>query len=123
MALSFLRDTITHSTTGVKTMTVGFQPVEAQLVVAPAPGTTFTNARRSLGITDGTNQVCDSDTEETTRIFQRRYSDRMISISEWNGTAWAETFKITFDSFTATEFKYNVNVGNANFQVHRIVRG
>lgn len=117
------RDTISHSTTGVKTNTVGFQPVEAELVVALGPGTTFTNIRFSLGRTDGTNQGCDSMTTDSGHLFQRRYNDRIVSISEWNGSAYAETFKIAFDSFTATEFKYNVVTANANFQVERIVRG
>lgn len=117
-------ETTTHATTGVKTMTAGFQPLEAEIIVRPSPGTSFTNyVRRSHGNTDGTIQSCESDTTSTARVYQQCYTDRMASIQEWNGTAWTETFKITFDSFTATEFKYNVVTANANFQVLRIARG
>lgn len=123
MALSYIRDTISHSTTGIKTMTTGFQPIEAELIVAPGPGTTFSSVKFSLGRSDGTNQGCDSMTTDSGHLFQRRYNDRMVSISEWNGTAYVETFKITFDSFTATTFTYNVVTADANFQVERVVRG
>lgn len=121
--MSVTTSTITHAATGVKTYTVGYQPTDATLIVRPAPGSALANIRKSYGLTDGTNIYCDSDTADTTRLFQRRYTDRMVSISEWNGTAWAETFRIDFDSFTATEFKYNVVTGNSAFQVLRIVRG
>lgn len=121
--MNYSRDTISHGTTGVKTMTCGFQPVEAELDVTPGPGTTFTTIYKSKGTTDGTNQVCDTNGSSGSNHFQRRYTDRMISISEWNGSTWNETFKITFDSYTSTEFKYNVVTANANYQVHRKVRG
>lgn len=121
--MNYSFDTITHSTTGVKTMTVGFQPLEAELVIAPAPGGALTTVKMSSGTTDGTNQSTDSFSVDSTRRYQERFTDRMASIWEWNGAAWAEVFKITFDSFTSTEFKYNVNIGNANYQVKRKVRG
>lgn len=121
--MNYYRDTISHSTTGIKTTTTGFQPVEAELVVAPAPGSALANIHFSLGRTDGTNQGCDSSATDTGHIFQRRYNDRMVSISEWNGTAYVEVFKITFDSFTATTFTYNVVTADVNYQVERIVRG
>lgn len=123
MALSYIRDTISHSTTGVKTMTTGFQPKEAELIVAPGPGTTAASIHFSLGRSDGTNQGCDSMTTDSGHLFQRRYNDRMVSISEWNGTAYVEVFQITFGSFTATTFTYNVVTADANYQVERVVRG
>jgi len=123
MPLSYSRDTISHGTTGVKTMTVGFQPVKARLVARIAPGSDSPIIFRCEGNTNGTNQNGDTFTAESTRVYQRTYTDRMISISEWNGSAWVETFKITFDSFTATEFKYNVVTANSGFQLLREVEG
>lgn len=121
--MDLARSAITISTTGVKTFTCGFQPVEAELVVRIAPGASTAVVRKCFGTTDATNQNADSETHETTREFQQTFTDRMASIWEWNGTTWAETFRINFDSFTATEFKYNVVTANSAFQVLRIVRG
>lgn len=117
--MSYTLSSITHATTGVKTMTVGYQPVRAVLTVRPSPAGSSPIRKASNGVTDGTNQICDSDTVETTRIYQRRFTDRMASIWEYTGGAWTEVFKITFDSFTATEFKYNVVIANSAFQVMR----
>lgn len=117
--MSYTLSSITHATTGVKTMTPGYQPVRAKLTVRPAPGAAVTIRQASDGVTNGTNQICDSDTIETTRIYQRRFTDRMASIWEYTGGAWTEVFKITFDSFTATEFKYNVVTANSAYQVMR----
>lgn len=126
MAMNYSRGTITHTTTGVKTYTCGFQPVEAEIVVTYAPGATDNRQHRSAGTTDGTNQVCDVDYLETTHIFEQRFTDRLVEIREWNGATWVTVLTATFDSFTATEFKYNVTVAGANagsYQFHRKVRG
>lgn len=127
MALSYSRDTITHTTTGVKTMTCGFQPVKAKIKVTFAPGANDTKIHMSEGTTDGTNQVCDTDTyHDSTHAFERRFTDRVVSIQEWTGAAWSEVLRANFDSFTATEFKYNVTVAGANagnYQFHREVEG
>lgn len=123
--MNFAKDTITHGSlaTGIQTFTVGFQPLEAELIVTPAPGAAAADVYSSRGDTDGTTHTCDTFTVLGSRRYQRRYTDRMASIEEWNGSAWVEVFKITFNSFTATQFKYNVVIGNASYQVERRVRG
>lgn len=123
MALNYARDTISHGTAGVKTHTCGFQPVKARLTARIAPGSASTIIYNAEGTTNGTNQDATTFTSEASRNFQQTYTDRMISISEWNGAAWVETFKVTFDSFTATEFKYNVVTANSAFQLRREVEG
>lgn len=119
--MDYDRSTITHSTTGVKTWTIGFQAKEFEIEVRPAPGTTYTDVRLSKGTSDGTNQVCDSLSVYSSRR-QQVYTDRLASVWEWNGVSWTEVFKAELDSFTATEVKYNVTIGNANYQVHRKAR-
>lgn len=108
-------------------MTCGFQPVEADLIVTTAPGAVDTRQHRSVGMTDGLTQICDADMiHDSTHIYEQRFTDRMVEIVEWSGTAWVEVLKITFDSFTATEFKYNVITAGANavnYQLLRKVRG
>lgn len=122
--MNYLRSTITHSTTGVKTWTVGFQAKEVELVVTPAPGSTISDPRWSVGVTDGTNQVCDHVAVYPSNRRQERYTDRMASVWEYNGGTgtWTEVFKATFDSITSTEVKYNVVTASANYQVHRKAR-
>lgn len=123
--MAYTVDTITHATTGVKTWTIGYAPNRFKLTAVPAPGATSTIYRCSTGVSDdGSWQNCDSTTIENGRApFQRRYTDRIISISEWNGSAWAETYKITIDSFTATEVKYNVVTASSAFQLLREAEG
>lgn len=121
--MAFKRSAITHGSTGVKSFVCGFQPEEAELIVRPAPGAVITDVYLSTGTTDGTNQNCDTFTVYSARRRQETFTDRMASIWEWNGASWTEVFKITFDSFTATEFKYNVVIGNPNYQVLRLARG
>lgn len=118
--MNYKQGTITHSTTGVKTITCGFQPLAAEIICGGDPAGTQTSINHlSIGTTDGTNQVCDSWALDTANhAKQDRYSDRLVSVWKWDvGTsAFVEEVKATFDSFTATEFKYNVTTGNANRQ-------
>lgn len=118
MALSYIEDTITHSTTGVKTWTTGFQPKIVDFYVVPAPGSTITDPRWSHGTSDGTFQLCDQTSIYSSRR-QERFTDRMASIWTWNGTTWTEAYKISLDSFTATEVKYNVNTASSSYQLYR----
>lgn len=124
--MSYAQGTISHSTTGVKTITVGFQPVAAEILVGSDPGSTQVGFRQSFGITDGTNSVCDSAFIDTAaHSKQDRYSDRLVSLWKWDtGTlAFVELTKATFDSFTATQFKYNVVTPDVNHQYRYRVWG
>lgn len=109
--------TISHGTTGVKTRAVGFQPLGARITVAAKSGGQ-TYAHQSVGVTDGTNTVCDSWYQDATRGKSERYTDRMASQWEWDsGTStWVEKTRAGFDSFTATEFKYEVITADVNYQ-------
>lgn len=114
--MAYYLTTISHSTTGVKTRTPGFQPIGARITVAAKSGGE-TYAHKSIGITDGTNQICDSFFQDATRGKSDRYTDRLISQWEWNGAAFVEKVRVDFDSFTATEFKYNVVTADVNYQL------
>lgn len=115
--MNYYFTTVSHSTTGVKIRTPGFQPVRAKITVAAKSGGQ-TYAHKSVGTTDGTNSVCDAFYQDATRGKTDRYTDRLVSQWEWDtGTsAWVEKTKATFDSFTATEFKYNVVTADVNYQ-------
>lgn len=121
--MDYAQDTITHSTTGAKTWTIGFQAKEVEFRVVPGPLATFTDPRWSYAIIDvaGGNQVTDSVSIYSSRR-QERYTDRCASIWTWNGSTWTEAFKITWDSVTATTVEYTVNTASSTYQVERIAR-
>jgi len=114
--MSYYFTRVTHATTGVKTRTVGFQPVGARITIGAKDGATQTWIQKSVGITDGTNHVCFSEWGDTTSGLKSK-KDTTVLASQWDKVAgvWTEVISATFDSFTATEFKYNVTAGSANF--------
>lgn len=114
--MSYFITTISHNTTGVKTITVGFQPLAAHITVGQKTSTAQTMAHLSKGITDGTNQICDTFFADGTRAKTERFSDRLVSHIEHNGTNYVEKVRADFDSFTATELKYNVVTPDVNYQ-------
>ena len=116
--MAYKQGTISHGSTGVKTITVGFQPLGAELIVGGDPGSVASVMRLSMGQTDGTNQVCDSYFADGSRGMSDRANDCLVSLQRWDsGTStYVEDTRAEFDSFTATEFKYNVTIANANRQ-------
>lgn len=115
---------ISYGTTGSKTITTTFQPVEVELVVTDAVGTSAAAIKRSEGVTDGTNNHADAfSVYSSVAPFEERFTDRIASIWEWNGSAYTEVFKATFTSWSATGVVLNVVTANANYQVAYKIRG
>lgn len=115
--MAYFLTTISHSTTGVKTITCGFQPLGARITVsAQSGGQTF--AHKSVGVTDGVNQICDHFYQDATRGKTDRFTDRLVSQWDWDAgtSAFVEKTRANFDSTTATQFKYNVITANLNYQ-------
>ena len=73
----------------------------------------------SEGETDGTNQICETFADDNVNPqYQNRFNDRIASLYEFDGGGNpVEVVKVTFHSFTATEFKYTVNTTNVNYQL------
>lgn len=115
--MSYYMGTVSHSTTGVKTRTIGFQATAYRLTVkAKSGGSTFVAS--SEGLCDGTNSVCDSSFSNQDRAKADRYTDRVVFIREWNsGTSSYDTkTQASHDSITATEVKYNVTTADVDYQ-------
>lgn len=113
--MAYFAATVSYNVPGVKTLTVGFQPMGARITVGARNGSN-TYAHKSVGITDGTNQFCDTFYQDATRGKTERFNDRLVSHIEWNGSAWVEKVRVNFDSFTPTQFKYNVVTPDVNYQ-------
>lgn len=109
---------VTHGTTGVKTRNVGFQPIEARITLGAKDGAVQTWLQKSEGVTDGTSSVCLSQWGDITagvKSFKDITGTLASQYDKVSGT-WTEVVHANFDSFTATEFKYNVTAANSNFQ-------
>lgn len=113
--MNYFVETVSHNTTGVKTRTCGFQPLGARITTC-APGGSDTNAQQSVGVTDGTLQICDTFYQDASRGKQARISGELVHCYGWNGSAFTDEVVATFDSFTSTEFKYNVTTANVSYQ-------
>lgn len=115
--MAYYQATISHGTTGVKTRTPGFQPLAAKITVVPFSAAT--ELQKSVGTTNGTIQITDTDYVDPNRSKQERFSDRMAHIYKWNSgsSSYDTKFRADFDSFTATEFKYNVVTADSNYQL------
>jgi hypothetical protein len=115
--MAYYASLASHGTTGVKTEPVGFQPQCAKITVGSQFGTTNTVARFSTGRTDGTNQFNHSLFADGTGRQTVSKADRMVSVWERQSGTLVEVLRVNFDSFTATQFKYNVTTANANYQL------
>lgn len=115
--MSYFTGTAAHSTTGVKTVSVGFQPVGMRITVGQKVGTAQGFAHKSVGIADGTNQFYDAFFEDTTGGKTVSGSTKLVSHWERVTGTITEILTVTFDSFTATEVKYNVTLANVNYNL------
>lgn len=121
MALLYDAGTIAYGTTGVKTITCGFQPVMVRITVAQKTSTSQTFEHRSVG----TGWLLDSDPAQYyAATFQDTTGGKTVSgidkiVSHWERVSGTLTEKVaaTFDSFTATAAKINVTTADANYDL------
>lgn len=110
--------TVSHNSTGVKTITCGFQPKGARITVS-RNGVGDTLSHLSQGVTDGTNQVCSTNAADPANGYgySDRFGDRMVGFYGFDVSgAPLELTRANFSAFTATEFKYDVITKNVNCQ-------
>lgn len=125
MALLYFLTTISHNTTGVKTITCGFPPVRAKITVI-SNGSADPIAHKSEGVTDGTNQICDTFAVKAASgySYSDRFNDRLVSFHEFDGSGNPTLVtRANYDSKNATQFKYNVITANVNCQYRVEIEG
>lgn len=113
--MAYLVGTSSHATTGIKTITCGFQPIGARITVGQKDGITDAVNRFSVGFTDGTNQFYVTTFRDGTGAQTISGSGKMVSVLNRVGGLVAEVVQATFNSFTATQLKYNVNTADVNY--------
>lgn len=117
--MSYKFGTVSHGTTGVKTITCGFAPLMWEFIVEPAPGGSSTSIERSVGVGDGTNQNCTQEYTDPSRSRMERFTDKLACVKKWNSgsSTYDDKFVTAFDSTTATELKHNVTVADSSYQI------
>lgn len=115
--MNYYAGTISHGSTGIKTITCGFQPVSAKITVSAQFSTTDSVLHKSEGWTNGTNQFYNTIFSDATGRQTISGSSKMVSHYDRVAGTITEVVNVTFNSFTATQFKYNVNTANANYQL------
>jgi hypothetical protein len=113
--MSYFAGTVSHSTTGVKTITCGFQPTRARITITK--GTASTNLHQSVGKWDGTNQITDTIATDGVNAYSDRFTDRMAALYNFVAGLPNLLTRVNHDSVTATEYKYNVITANVNCQL------
>lgn len=114
--MNYKHTRVTYGTTGIKTITCGFQPLGYRVTVTPASGASSTYMRQSVGVCDTTNQTCDQITQSHDRGRQERFTNRVADIRDWNGASWVQKVQTDHDSVTATELKLNAVVADSAYQ-------
>lgn len=107
---------ITLTGTGLKTISVGFQPTWARLEVC-AKTTPQGFSHTSAGETDGSSQFVLSTFQDTTGGYSVNSASKVVSHYERVGGTITEVLAASFDSFTASGIKLNVITGNSAYQV------
>lgn len=113
--MSYKTSSTAFGTTGVKTITCGFQPIGIRITTGAAAGGPDGFMHYSIGRSDGTNQTCNWGFADNTLQDSDNYTDRLVSVQENSGGSLAEVMRANFNSFIATGFKINVATANANY--------
>jgi hypothetical protein len=106
--MAYFTGTIAHGTTGTKTITVGFQPMGMRITVGASFGTGDNYSHRSTGVADGSWQYVDSFFQDSTGGKTVSTDTKLVSHYERVGGVITEVLSATFNSFTATQVKYNI---------------
>lgn len=115
---SFVNGTFSINATGTKTIVVGIQPIGLRFRVVSHDGVTDTVLHTSESTVDNTSYITLSSQYSDSTSSQQfsQYGTTAKCISQWeriSGTL-TEVLGCTFNSFTTTGFKINVNTYGTN---------
>ena len=106
-----------YGTTGVKTITCGFQPVAMRITVGAKSGLATTTNQKCVGTADGARQNYVSTFSDSSFNQTKDSNDKMIRHYENVAGVLTEVVTGTFDSFTATQGKFNLSLANSNYSL------
>lgn len=108
--MSYYTTRAAYGTAGVKTITCGFQPVGMRISVGAKNGLATSTMQHCVGTADGTRQNYISTFANTNFNQTKDSNDKMIRHFEDVAGVLTEVVTGTFDSFTATECKFNLSL-------------
>jgi hypothetical protein len=112
--MSYYTTRAAYGTTGVKTITCGFQPVAMRITVS-GKGSNAPVVQLSTGTADGTRQNYEAIYWDGSGGHTKDGNTKIISQWERVAGTLTEVVAGTFDSFTATEGKFNLSAANNNY--------
>lgn len=113
--MSYFVGTSAHATTGVKTVTVGFQPTGMRITVGQLDGATDTKTEYCVGFTDGTTSYYTTTFRDSTSAKTESDITHLTRVFKRSGGVLVDAIVINLDSFTATQVKYNVTTADVNY--------
>lgn len=120
--MNYFVTAVSHGTTGTKTIPCGFQPKGIRITASQRSTNSDNLVRQSIGMSDGTNQVCSSQYYDGTAsgAGPQRYIDRIVSVRNRVSGTVQEVSAAHVDqsvaAWTATEAKYIVDTADSAYQ-------
>ncbi len=112
--------TTTFNSTGIKSVTPGFQSSVVTISVAPAVGEAFQGVQHAFGWTDGTRKMCDFQYAnlQNGRAISGKTTSKLVQL--WGEDAMGNLVVVveaTLNSITATQVKFDVTTASTDYQV------
>lgn len=123
--MSYYNTTAAYATTGVKTITTNFQPVNVRLTVSQKYTGTQTYLHYSMGAgglvdvsgTPTMRQHVDSVYQDSTGSQTVSSDSKVVSFYDRVSGTLTEIMAASIDSFTATQLKLNFTTVNVNYNI------
>jgi len=129
--MSYFNGTIAYGTTGIQTITLGFQPTSIKITVSqkwngPQTYIHFSTGYGGLVNVAGTptmRQHVDSFFQDATGSQTLSSDSKIVSFYDRVSGTLTEILSVSIDSFTATTLKLNVLTANSNYNLNIEVWG
>ncbi len=115
--MSYFRGLTTFGSVGLRTVTVGFQPIAYRITVGQRFGVTDQDDHVFVGGSDGTRQHVVGSFEDNTGRQTFTETGKVITQKERIGGVITEVLSASHDSMAATGPRVNVTKATANYQV------
>lgn len=115
--MTYFRATTTLSSSGLRTLTVGFQPIGYRISTGGKFGVTDTVDHVSVGGSDGTRQHVISHLNNGTIRRTFTISGKVVSHYEVISGVATEILSASHDSMQPTGPRINVTIPNSSYQV------
>lgn len=114
--MNYYSATVAHGSSGVKEITLGWQPIGMEICGGPAYTGDDGITRSSDGSTDFTRQGCKYQFRDDEGAEGADFTDRILSIRDRDGNGdVVEVVRVNMAAPTSTKGRYEVITPNSNF--------